>query len=242
MTIRKTLKKIVLGIIITILTILLFGIGFVILKKDEIIQYAISEANNYIATPVSVSKIDVSFLRHFPSISVEMEGVSVKSGSGVIDVQIAQAKRVSFSLNTFQLINKTYVINGLHVENANLELTVDAMGNPNYLILKPTGEGKGGFFEINNITAENTTVIFRDLKSDYSLKLLLNNAKASLIQEGKQLSIKVSTSLITDEIRVDDRIFFNNKSVDIDSDIEYNLDSKIYLFNNTKLNIDNGEF
>jgi hypothetical protein len=130
----------------------------------------------------------------------------------------------------------------LHIVNADLELSVDDMGNPNYLILKPTGEGKGGFFEINNITAENMTVLFRDLKSDYSLKFQVKNAKASLIQDGKQLSIKVSTELITDEIRVDERIFFNNKSVDIDSDIEYNLDSKIYTFSNTKLNIDNGEF
>ncbi len=242
MIIRKTLKKILLGISFSILGILLFGIGFVILKKDEIIQYAINEGNKYIATPVSVDKIDVSFLRHFPSISVEMEGVSVKSGSGVNDVQIAQAKRVSFSLNTFQLINKTYVINGLHVENADLELSVDAMGNPNYLILKPTGEGKGGFFEINNITAENTTVLFRDLKSDYSLTLLLKNVKSSLIQEGKHLSIKVGAELITDEIRVGDRVFFNNKTVEIDSDIEYNLDSKIYSFSETKLNIDKGEF
>ncbi|MDZ7607208.1 MAG: AsmA family protein [Cyclobacteriaceae bacterium] len=242
MIIRKTLKKILLGIIISILAILLFGIGFVILKKDEIIQYAITEANNYIATPVSVNKIDISFLRHFPSISVEMEGVSVKSGSGVNDVQIARAKRVSFSLNTFQLINKNYVINGLHIENADLELSVDALGNPNYLILKPTGEAKGGFFEINNITAENTTVLYRDLKSDYSLKLLVKNAKASLIQEGKQLSIKVSAGLITDEIRVDDRVFFNNKNVDIDSDIDYKTDSKIYTFSDTRLKIDNGEF
>jgi len=242
MTIRRTLKKILLGISISILAILLFGIGFVILKKDDIIQYAINEANKYIATPVSVNKIDVSFLRHFPNISVEMEGVGVRSGSGVNDVQIARADRVSFSLNTFQLFNKTYVINGLHVEKADVELTVDALGNPNYLILKPTGEGKGGFFEINNITVENTSVLYRDLKSDYSLKLQLKSAKASLRQEGKQLSINVSTALVTDEIRVGERVFFNNKIVEIDSDIEYNLDSKIYYFSDTKLNIDKGEF
>jgi len=242
MTIRKTLKRILLGISISILAILLFGVGFVILKKDEIIQFAINEANKYITTPVSVNKIDVSLFRYFPSISVEMQGVGVKSGSGVNDVQIARSERVSFSLNTFELINKTYVINGLHVENAELELTVDALGNPNYLIIKPTGEGKGGFFEINNITAVNSTVLYRDLKSDYSLKLLIKSAKASLIQNGKQLSIKVSTSLITDEIRVEERVFFDNKSVEIDSDIEYNLDSKIYAFSDTKLSIDAGQF
>lgn len=242
MNIRKTLKKILLGISIAVLVILLFGIGYVILKKEDIIQYAISEANKYIATPVSVNKIDISFLRHFPSISVEMEGVSVKSGSGVNDVQIAHAKRVSFSLNTFQLLKKTYVINGLHVDQANLELTVDALGNPNYLILKSSGEGKGGFFEINNITAENTTVLYRDLKSDYSLTLLVKNANASLKQQGIQLFITVNSSLLTDEIRVDQRVFFDNKSIDIESEIEYDLESKIYSFDETQLRIDEGDF
>ncbi len=242
MNIRTTLKKILIGISI------LFGVFFVILativtlKKEEIIQYFVQEANKSISTPIDVEKINISVLEHFPSISIDLNKVTIKESYKENKGVLGRAGKISFSFKLMDLLNKKYVIHGMYINDADINLKINHEGTPNYLIFESDSTSRGSIFEIKNLHGENLKIHYLDSKSDYEVTLLVGNVKSDLSQQGKSMTAKLTGSLISDQIRVGKRIFLNNKNIEIDAAIGIELNTNYYDIRDCQLTIDQGTF
>jgi uncharacterized protein involved in outer membrane biogenesis len=242
MNTKKYIKNTLIGILIFVFLVMTFAVSYTVLNKDDIIQYFVNEANKQISTPIDVGEIDISLLHQFPNISIELNNVTVSESYDENKGILGKAKRISFSFSFFDLINKNYEINGLHITEADITLKINELGLANYLILKPDSTSKGSLFRLNNITGENLNITYTDQKSDYQVIFVVREAKSNLAQMGKVMDVSVSGELVSDEIRVGKRRFLNNKNVSLETDIKIDLETKLYTFTSCNFTIDQGKF
>jgi uncharacterized protein involved in outer membrane biogenesis len=178
MGIVKIIKKILLGVLVFMLISMGIIFTLVSLNKDEIIDYFVNQANKQISTPIEVGKIDISLFNHFPNISIDLQDVTIKESYKGNKGVLGKAENISFAFSLFDLINKNYEINGLHITEANVDLKINNTGLPNYLIFKKDSTSKGSMFSINNITASDLTVNYIDVKSDVDLNFIIKKARS----------------------------------------------------------------
>ncbi len=242
MNIKKILKKTLIGILI------LFGLFvasvaiFTTLKKDEIIQYFVNEANKSISTPIETGKINISIFKSFPSVTIELNKVIVKESYEENKGILGRADRISFSFKLTDLLNKKYQIHSMHIRNADINLKINNEGIPNYLIFSTDSTSKGSMFEIKNLHGENVKINYLDIKYEYEVGLLVQNVRSDILQKGKSLAVNLSGDLISDHIMVGKRKFLDNKNIGIDAVIGIELKSNYYDIKSCQLNIDQGKF
>ena len=196
----------------------------------------------HIDTPIDVKKIDISFFNHFPNISIDLQNVTIKESYQGNKGVLGKAENVSFAFSLFDLLKKNYEINGLHITEGNVDLKINNAGLPNYLILKKDSTSRGSMFSINNITASGVAVKYQNEVSDIDLNFIIKEAKSDVVQELRSMLVEVKGELMSDEIRVGKRKFLNNKALEIVTEIDIDLDKKIYEFTSCNLTIDRGEF
>lgn len=217
------------------------GVAFSIFYKDEIITYFLQETNKHISTPIEVEQIEVSVFNYFPNISINLHGVTIfnKDKKGYL----GKAKRISASFSPLDIIDENYTISGLHFSDVDLKLHIDEKGEPNYLFYKQDSTSTGtNFITLKNVTGERLNIDYLDEKSDYHVALFVKKAASQIVQHDKVIYISGTADLVSDEIKVGERRFFNNKVIGVDTELEWNLNDKTYHFKSGNLQVDKGEF
>lgn len=238
----KIIKRTLAGITLGIILIVGAGVIFSIVYKDKIIGYFINETNKHITTPIDVDKIEVSIFNNFPNLSINLQNVTVKESTNGNKGILGKAKQISVSFNPLDLLNKNYIIQGLHIRDGEVNLSIDKKGNPNYLFYKKDSTSKSQKLALQNITSTNLKIDYQDYKSSYHVALFVKNAKAQLQQLGTKLNVSVAGEMVSDEIKIKNRTFFNNKLVDLKTTFEVDLSEKNYAFKSGNVVVDDGEF
>lgn len=239
---KRIIKRTLIGVILALFIFIVSGVAVSIIYKNEIIGFFLKETNKHITTPIEVEKIEVSFFNHFPDISVNLQNVTVMESSNGHKGILGKAKQISASFNPIEILKKNYTIRGIHLSDGEVTLRIDEKGNPNYLFYKKDSVSKNTVFALKNITCENVKIDYLDLKSDYHVALFAKNAKAHLTQVDTLLHVSVKGDVVSDEIKVGKRKFLNNKTVEIDTEIDIDLKNKKYDFRSGGLIIDGGQF
>lgn len=218
------------------------GIAISIIYKDKIVAYFLNESNKYIAIPIDVKKINVSIFSQFPSISVDLHQVTVKESSNEHKAILGQANLISVAFNPIDILNKNYAIQGIHIKDAEVNLRIDKNGEANYLLIKKDSTSKKRALSLQHITAEKINIDYADLKSNYHVAFFAKDAKAQLQQIENNIKVEFKGNLLSDEIRVNERKFLNNKQIVLNTQLEVDLKQKLYTFNKGELTIDKGDF
>lgn len=242
MNIIKIIKRTLVGVILIISMLVSIGVILSIVYKDELIGYFLQEANKHIDTPIDVGKIDISVFSHFPNISIDLQNVTIKESNNEHKGILGKAKQISITFNALDVVNKNYSINGLHLSDVELNLEIDRNGVPNYLFYKKDSASEGGMFALKNLTGEKLKIDYLDQNSGYHVAVYVKNAKSRLTRLDHLLKISARGGLVSDEIRVDKRVFLNNKVIDFETNFELDLQKRIYNFKKGKLYVDQGEF
>ena len=239
----KIIKKILTGLALFVAIFIATTFALSYFFKDEIINFFIKESNKHINTPVDVARIDISVLSHFPNISIELNQVTVKENHNKNSGVLGKARQISLSFSPFDIVSKNYILKGLHIEDGEINLKIDKNGKANYLIIKKdTSTNAKTAFQFESLTATNVKVDYDDRKSDVHVALYVKEVDAALEQNNDLISIALAGDLVSDEIKVRERIFLNNKVVSVDTEFEIDMPSRRYEFKTGNLQIDQGQF
>jgi len=238
----KIVKRSLIGIAVAMVTFIAIALTISAIYKDELIGFFIEETNKYIATPIEVEKIDISIFNHFPNISVNLRNVTVKESSNNHKAILGKAKKISASFNLLNILRKNYVVEGIYLSDGEVNLIVDRQGIPNYLLIQKDSVSSGGTFSLRDINCENMNVDFLDLKSDYHVAIFAKKAAAQLTQIQSTVFVDIQGNLVSDEILVKKRKFLNNKTIELETKFEVDLQQKFYDFKTGFLQIDKGKF
>lgn len=202
-------------------TLLLALIVSVFLFQDKIIQQFIQEANKRLATPVDVRKIEVSIFQHFPQLSIVLHDVYVDD-SHAGKYPLLTAKKISLQLNPIDAWKGIYVIQGLRVDAAEVNLKINARGENNYTVIRSESKTSGAVsFDLQDIIFNNTRVHYLDLIAGSDLVLTSDQLRAAIRSEANRYHIGASGDVVTEKISLSGQEYLSGKTFSLDSKLIY---------------------
>lgn len=136
------MKKILFGLAIFLFLLLGALIALPYFFKDEIISQVKTTANESLTAKLDFKDVDISIFRHFPKLSVGLQGLDI-TGTGAFDgVKLIQCERLDVAVDLWSAIFGTSInINGLYFVKPDIKVYVLSNGAANYDITKPDPAG-----------------------------------------------------------------------------------------------------
>ncbi|WP_437920510.1 hypothetical protein [Sphingobacterium sp. LRF_L2] len=124
-------------------------VGFVLLAlvliplffKEEINKTVKELINKNIQGQVDYSTINLSFFRHFPSLTAALEDVHVKGSAPFQDSTLLQAKAISVGIDLLSLLQSKVVLDKFIISDGHIHVMVDSTGAANYNIYASETDG-----------------------------------------------------------------------------------------------------
>ncbi|MCC7505922.1 MAG: AsmA family protein, partial [Saprospiraceae bacterium] len=173
------MKKVLFSIAIVLF--LLLGLLLILpyMFKDEIVAQVKTAANENLNAKVEFKDVNISFFRHFPRLSVGLEGLEVTGVQEFEGVKLVQCERLDVAVNLWSAIFGDAVeINGLYLQKPVLNVYVLSNGKANYDITKPDDTAKpaqetesGGKTKLDHYAISEGTLRYNDRSLDMDVEI-----------------------------------------------------------------------
>lgn len=239
----RILKKIVLYTLLTLVIGVISAALSIVIFKDRIIQQFIREANKSLGTPVTVTKMDVTLLKDFPRLSIVCNEVTVED-SHPGKYPLLTAKTVSFSLDTWDVYQGRYVIQGLTIEDSETNLRIDKTGKTNYTILKKGSDGSSGSvaFDLRNLKLIRSLVSYVDISVTQHHTFSSEAISATILGRGDIYSITAIGDVTIGQIGIGGSKFLEKKPIDVNATLTYDDEGKTLQIEPSTLTIRNNAY
>ncbi|WP_316779680.1 AsmA-like C-terminal region-containing protein [Pedobacter antarcticus] len=173
------MKKVIKVMVITILSTLAVLLSIPLIIPGKIDQEITRIINAQIDGEIEFESSNISFFTQFPSLTINLNGVSLKGSAPFRQQELLMAKRLSFGLNIPSLWSSQIRIDEIYAEHAKVNVMVDEKGNANYNIYKPAGNtavsdstSAGTALKIEAIYLLNSEISYKDESIPFELKAL----------------------------------------------------------------------
>jgi hypothetical protein len=133
------MKKVLFGIAIFIFLLMASLIAIPYLFKDEIIAQVKTAANKRLTAKLEFSDVNISIFRHFPQLSLGLEGLDITNGPGPFEgVKLVKCERLDIAVDLWTAIfRQEVIIQGLFFKKPDIKVYALSNGQANYDITKP---------------------------------------------------------------------------------------------------------
>lgn len=238
----RTLKKLLVYVSITLVVLLVSAAVTLYLYKDRIIQQFIREANKSLGTPVTIGKIDVTFLDDFPRLSIVFHDVYIED-SHPGKYPLLTAKTISFFLDPWEVYQGSYVVQGLQVRESETNLRINKAGKTNYAIVKSGTGGKGSIsFDLKDVNLIQSTVTYIDHAVTQHHTFTSEKLLATILARGDTYSISALGDITIGQIGIGPSRFLEKKTFDVTAALDYDDLAKTLLIQPSHLVIGDNRF
>ncbi|MFT3680789.1 MAG: AsmA-like C-terminal region-containing protein [Ferruginibacter sp.] len=256
---KKILKRtaITAACITGLYLLILFIAGIYInSKKESIIRYVTEQLKEKLDGKATISDLDISVWKHFPSIGFSIKGFSLSDS--VYNKPILSVKSFSTSLSIFRLLSSKKTINSIYIEDGSFHLFTDSAGYSNQYLLKPKKNEQAGAVKknghaiaINNIDIKNLAVTIEDNRANKEISFVVNEMNASIDQQGKMMNIRMDEKISMKKglgFVLSKGAYLEKMDVDAEWNLQMDTATKTLLFDKTIVHIDkhpytlNGKF
>lgn len=162
----QKLKKVLLRLLLIDVIFIGSAIGLAAIFEADVKQFAVQTINTYIQSEVKVANVEFSFLKKFPSASLEFQDVlAYGTTEATKSDTLFQAKSIFLAFDIWEIIQKNYSIKKLSFENGLIHLQIDQYGNENYIIWKTTTDSSTStdlHFSLNEVKLQNVHFIYEN--------------------------------------------------------------------------------
>lgn len=240
---KKTFK--IMAIASLVLLLLVIAVPF--LFKDKLADSVRRQINNRINATVNFSDADLLLLRNFPSLSLEVDDLSIVNKAPFEGDTLLTAKRLFVDLPWKTIFSggvDAFTVSHFEVEEAGVYLVSDEEGRVNYDIAKEDETANEGVEEASSSPVlsleryefNNVSLIYKDLKENYyvSLDSVYHKGSGDLSSANSVLSTETSAlfTFVSEETPYLDR-----NPVDWKADIEMDLDKMEFTFKDNTAHI-----
>lgn len=176
------MKRILKFLFLTVFGVVLLLFITVQLFGDQLGRGVIKGLNDSLNTEITVDEVNVSFLRAFPNLSVDLTNFIMAGSDGS---PLLEAKRLSCQISLSSIFGKTR-IKTIVVSDGALQIIVDQDGNTNYQLLEyqPVDEQianenqpqEATAFAIDDARLENVELIYQNRQLGLDAMALLYDA------------------------------------------------------------------
>lgn len=146
----KWLRRTIKWFFGTLLSLVLLISAALYFFHDEIVQYAIGEINKNLKARVEVSKVDITFWKTFPNLSLDFHEVFVPDalpGATRADT-LLYSEMIRLKFNPIDIWNENYKVKSIEVAPGTLQLKVSEKGKVNYDIIRSGSDKQSSGFEL----------------------------------------------------------------------------------------------
>lgn len=177
----KTVKKILLGLLIFLLLLIGAVAAVPFLFRDQIIETVRTEVNDRINAEVTFEDVDISLLRSFPDLSLAFSELAVTGVDTFAGLPLMKATTAGVDLNLMSVIRggTNIKINGVELVDPEVRILILPSGLANYDIAKTTGaetaevedDSDAIQFALETYRIENGYFLYDDRSSEIYLEL-----------------------------------------------------------------------
>ncbi|THD68973.1 hypothetical protein E7Z59_01175 [Robertkochia marina] len=241
------MKKIFKIMAIASLALLLLVIAVPFLFKDKLADSVRRQINNRVNATVNFSDADLLLLRNFPSLSLEVDDLSIVNKAPFEGDTLLTAKRLFVDLPWKTIFSggvDAFTVSHFEVEEAGVYLVSDEEGRVNYDIAKEDEAGSDRVEEessspvlsLERYELNNVNLVYKDLKENYYVKLdsVYHKGSGDLSSANSVLSTETSAlfTFVSEETA-----YLNRNPVDWKADIEMDLDNMEFTFKDNTAHI-----
>jgi len=172
----KKILKITAIFIVSVLVILLITLTIVpYVFKDEITDKIESIANEKLDAQITFDEIGLSVFKHFPALIVYAKNVNIDNKkTQFASSHVVQAKTAAVGVNFYSLLKGKIVLDAIYLDTSNLNFEIDAAGNANFNIVKPSSASTDTTttqFKIKRIIINKTNITYNDKSTPLNFKI-----------------------------------------------------------------------
>lgn len=201
--------------------------GGLYLFKDKIIAIVVSAANEQLNTKVQVKKIDLTFWKTFPNLSIEFDHIFIQDTypeATAVDT-LFYTEKLRLRMNPIKALQRNYTIDQIDLYPGTLQIKVNEQGEGNYSIFKEK-EDKG---ESASVDIDLKKIFIDQLRFKYDDKSI-NQCYATDLQKMELegdftqsiFTIHAKADQVVREIRVGNINFVRDKNAQMDINISVN--------------------
>lgn len=163
------MKKLIYILAGLVAVFLIAAVAIPFLFKDKIIAKVKTEINNNINAKVEFSDLNISFFRHFPSLSLSLENLSIAGINEFEGDTLASVKAFDVGVNFWNIISGDQVtVKTIILDRPNINIIVLENGKANYDIAKadsgaaPSGESSAFKMKLKHYEINEGTLSYDD--------------------------------------------------------------------------------
>ncbi len=237
------MKKLLLALVFLFVLLIGAAIAIPYFFKDEIVAAVKEAANENLDANLDFDDVSISLFRDFPNVSFGMQDLRI-TGKGDFDkVNLISAKNFDIALDFWSAWNggDPLVINGITIDEPNLNVHVLQNGNANYNITKgeeESTESAAYVINLDEYEINNGTLTYKDQSMDFFMKMegLDHTGSGNLTADVYDLTTETTAKKMTTSMG--GITYLNGVKADLDALINMDLKNMKFTLkdNDLKLN------
>lgn len=235
-------RKIALWLIGIILLIAIQGVILIYLYEKEIKSAAIEKLNEQINTPIKVGKIELSYFKHFPFVSLSFPDVVVFDSKPGHQNVLLSAKEISLFFNIWDIYQGKYAVKKLYMESAVWTSSIDKNGVSNFQIIKENTSNtqNDSKFKLNieEIIINNSSVLHFDEESKFIFRSTVHDFKAKGNFSADAFELELKSNLKVQTLAYNSTSYIKNKIINLNTSVFVDMNNSSYQFKKTNVQIE----
>lgn len=168
----RIVSRIILVLFVLVIMLYVGLAWYINTNKEELQSKLLTELNGGLSGSIAIEKMDPTFLKGFPDVSLRLEKVVLRDSLyKKHNRTLLKAGELDVAVNMMALLRGTIDIRKIYIRNAVIDMYTDASGYSNTAIFKKKeaknkeDEDGGTLPQLRNINLENVTLGIEDLKS-----------------------------------------------------------------------------
>jgi len=232
------------GIILGIVLLISGGLYFF---KDEIIGLVMDELNQHLKAKVSVAKVDLTFWSTFPHLSVDFNDVFIQDSyeSSTPTDTLLFSEQIRLKFNPFDVWQENYTVKKVDIAPGTLQLKVNAKGEVNYDIFKPSEDSTAQTkfeFKLEEVDIEGLRFAYSNnaVNQKYAAAIHEMNVKGDFSE--KQFILEAVSDFQVKEARSGQVNLIADKPAKFDVKISVNRETDLFELKQANLSVSNLPF
>ncbi len=237
---NKVLKGLkIFGIVVTSVLFLMFILP--IIFPGKIAQEIKSFGNKKLDGELNFKEANLSFFRHFPSLTLTLTDFTLKGSAPFQDQNLVMAQDVSFGVNLKSLLfDHAVKIDEIYISDAQMKFLVNAKGEANYNVYiadKSNKKEKSGetAIRLDRIQIENTSVTYDDKSTNVFMSALGFNYLGKGDLDKAIFDLETEAKIESFDFFIGDKEYLKNKKVNAELITQINTNSLAFVFQQNNL-------
>ena len=237
------MKKVLKYSGITLLVVIFLLVAAPFLFKDKLVALIKQEANKSLTAKLEFSDVDLSLLRSFPDLSLQLEKLTIINGAPFEGDTLIAAGSIGITLDVMSVINGSEIkIKSVSVNDAVMNFSVDKDGRANWDIAKPSVDTTAAPSEptkfkanLKRYTISNSRICYDDRSLDFYLLLegLNHEGKGDFTKDLFTLSTRTNATAAT--MKYEGVPYISHAKTTLDADVDMDMKQFKFVFKENKI-------